>query len=158
MKSPIGPPVTMDDTNWALLDELQRDARVSYSELGRRVHLSAPAVAERVRRMEEAGILVGYHAEVDATRIGWGIRAIVRMPCHGTRCVLRDERLREWPEIVSIDRVTGDSCSVLRVRTATIHDFEDLIERLAAFGRPSSAMVLSTVLDWKPVTPPATEI
>ena len=60
----------MDDTNWALLDELQRDARLTYSELSRRVHLSAPAVAERIRRMEEAGILVGYHAQIDPSRLG----------------------------------------------------------------------------------------
>ena len=58
--------VVMDDDELALLDELQRDARISYSELSRRVHLSAPAVAERIRRMEDAGIIVGYHAQVDA--------------------------------------------------------------------------------------------
>lgn len=148
----------MDATNWALLDELQNDARVSYSELGRRVHLSAPAVAERVRRMEEAGIIVGFHAEVDATRIGWAIHALVQMPCHGAKCVLRDERVREWPEVVRIDRVTGDACSVMRVMTPTIQDFEALIERLAVFGRPSSAMVLSSTLGWKPVAIPPTDI
>ena len=144
----------MDATNWALLSELQRDARASYSELGRGVHLSAPAVAERVRRMEEAGIIIGYHALVDATRIGWAIHALVQMPCHGSKCVLRDESVKQWPEVIRIDRVTGDACSVLRVMTPTIPDFEDLIERLAAFGRPSSAMVLSTATDWKPVTLP----
>lgn len=154
MRPPAGPQTAMDATSWALLAELQRDARISYSELGRRVHLSAPAVAERVRRMEEAGIIAGYHAEVDATRIGWGIHALVQMPCHGTKCVLRDERVREWPEIVRIERVTGDTCSVLRVMTPSIEDFENLIDRLAVFGRPSSAMVLSTALSWKPVTLP----
>jgi Lrp/AsnC family leucine-responsive transcriptional regulator len=150
----VSPNVVMDDTNWALLDELQRDARLSYSELSRRVHLSPPAVAERIRRMEEAGILTGYHAKVDPSRIGWAIHAIVRMPCHGTKCVLRDPRVREWPEIVAIDRVTGDSCSILRVITPTVAQFEDLIDRLAPFGRPESMMVLSTALSWKPLTTP----
>jgi Lrp/AsnC family transcriptional regulator, leucine-responsive regulatory protein len=152
----IGPAVVMDDTNWALLDELQRDARLTYSELSRRVHLSAPAVAERVRRMEEAGIVVGYHARVDPNRLGWAIQAIVRMSCHGPRCVLRDPDVRAWPEVVAIDRVTGDSCSVLRVVAPTVARFEDLIDRLAAYGRPESAMVLSTVLDWKPLSPAVT--
>jgi len=148
------PSVVMDETNWALLDELQRDARLTYSELSRRVHLSAPAVAERIRRMEEAGILAGYHAKVDPTRIGWAIHAIVRMPCHGTRCVLRDPAILEWPEVIAIDRVTGDSCSILRVVAATVAQFEDLIDRLAPFGRPESMMVLSTPLSSKPLTAP----
>jgi Lrp/AsnC family leucine-responsive transcriptional regulator len=154
MRPPATPQTGIDATSLALLAELQADARISYSELGRRVHLSAPAVAERVRRLEEAGIIAGYHAEVDATRIGWGIHALVQMPCHGNKCVLRDERVRDWPEIIRIERVTGDTCSVLRVMTPSVEAFEDLIDRLAVFGRPSSAMVLSTALSWKPVTLP----
>jgi Lrp/AsnC family leucine-responsive transcriptional regulator len=146
------PNVDMDETNWALLDELQRDARLTYSELSRRVHLSAPAVAERIRRMEEAGILVGYHAQIDPSRLGWAIHAIVRMSCHGPKCVLRDPQVRDWPEVVAIDRVTGDSCSILRVVAPTVARFEDLIDRLASYGRPESMMVLSTALSWKPLT------
>lgn len=144
----------MDATNWALLEELQRDARLSYAELAKRVHLSAPAVAERIRRMEDAGIIVGYRAQVDPARLGWGIHAIVRMPCHGTKCVLRDPQVAAWPEVISIDRVTGDACSILRVITPSIAEFEALIDRLAPFGRPSSMMVLSTALAWKPFTAP----
>ena len=154
MTNDDGPPIAMDATNWALLEELQRDARISYTELSRRVHLSPPAVAERIRRMEDAGILVGYHAQVDPSRLGWAIHAIVRMPCHGTKCVLRDASVREWPEVIAIDRVTGDSCSILRVITPTIAEFESLIDRLAPFGQPSSMMVLSTALSWKPLRSP----
>jgi len=146
--------IVMDETNWALLEALQRDARVSYSELSRRVNLSPPAVAERIRRLEEAGVLLGYHAHVDPARIGWAIHAIVRMSCHGSRCVLRDPAVREWPEIVGIDRVTGDSCSILRVLTPSMAHFESVIDRLATFGRPSSSMVLSSALRWKSLAAP----
>jgi Lrp/AsnC family leucine-responsive transcriptional regulator len=141
----------MDDTNWAILTALQSDARLSYSELGRRVHLSPPAVADRVRRLEEAGVITGYRAVVDATALGWTVHAIVRMSCHGPRCVLRDPDVPNWPEIMSVDRVTGDTCSVLRLRARSIEHFERVIDALAEFGRPSSSMVLSTPLRWKPV-------
>lgn len=142
----------MDDTNWAILTALQADARLSYSELGRRVHLSPPAVADRVRRLEEAGVITGYRAVVDATVLGWTVHAIVRMSCHGPRCVLRDPEVPEWPEIMSVNRVTGDTCSVLRLRARSIDHFERVIDALAEFGRPSSSMVLSSPLLWKPVT------
>ncbi len=141
----------MDDTYWAIIDALQPDGRMSFSELGRRVHLSAPAVAERVRRLEEAGVISRYRAVIDSTKLGWTVRAFVMMSCHGVRCVLRDPEVLTWPELVSVDRVTGDSCSVLRVRATSIEHFESVIDQLASYGRPSSLMVLSHLHDWQPI-------
>ncbi|HEX7743688.1 MAG TPA: Lrp/AsnC family transcriptional regulator [Micromonosporaceae bacterium] len=143
----------MDDMDWALLRELQADARLSYSELSRRVHLSPPAVAERVRRLEEAGVITGYHAHVDLPRAGWTVRAIIRMSCYGVRCLLRDPAVPGWPEVQEIHRVTGDACCVLKVATASMDAFEAVIDRLAPYGQPSSTMVLSTPLPWRPVEP-----
>ncbi|WP_434741370.1 Lrp/AsnC family transcriptional regulator [Micromonospora sp. SH-82] len=142
----------MDDMDWALLRELQADARLSFSELSRRVHLSPPAVAERVRRLEESGVITGYHAHVDLTRAGRTVVALIRMSCYGPRCILHDPDVPQWPEIREIHRVTGDACSVLKVAAASIGAFEGLIDRLAPFGQPASTMVLSTPLDWHPVT------
>lgn len=139
--------------DWALLRELQADARVSFSELSRRVHLSPPAVAERVRRLEESGVVTGYHAHVDLTRAGRPVVALIRMSCYGARCVLRDPTVRDWPEILEIHRITGDACSVLRIAAGTMDAFEQVIDRLAPYGQPSSTMVLSTPLPWRPVTP-----
>lgn len=143
----------MDDMDWALLAELQADARLSFSELSRRVHLSPPAVAERVRRLEQAGVIRGYHAHVDLTRAGRPTVALIQMSCYGPRCVLRDPTVPQWPEVLEIHRITGDACSVLKVATASMDAFEQIIDRLAPYGRPSSTMVLSTPLDWRPVTP-----
>ena len=143
----------MDHLDWALLGELQADARLSYSELSRRVHLSPPAVAERVRRLEESGVLTGYHAHVDLARTGRAVVALIRMSCYGPRCVLRDESVPGWPEILEIHRVTGDTCSLLKVAAASVDAFEAVIDRLAAYGTPSSTMILSTPLEWRPVTP-----
>ncbi|MEO3807770.1 Lrp/AsnC family transcriptional regulator [Sphaerisporangium sp. B11E5] len=140
--------------DWALLTELQADARLSYSELSRRVHLSAPAVAERVRRLEETGVIAGYHARVDLARAGRKVSALVRMSCYGVRCVLRDETALAWPEIVEVHRVTGDTCCLLRVATTSMSAFEELIDRLAPYGQPSSMMMLSSPLPWRALTPP----
>ncbi|GAA1507951.1 Lrp/AsnC family transcriptional regulator [Sphaerisporangium rubeum] len=143
----------MDAMDWALLTELQADARLSYNELSRRVHLSAPAVAERVRRLEETGVIAGYHARVDLARAGRRVSALVRMSCYGVRCVLRDETALAWPEIVEVHRVTGDTCCLLRVATTSMSAFEELIDRLAPYGQPSSMMMLSSPLPWRALTP-----
>ncbi|MFB9239525.1 Lrp/AsnC family transcriptional regulator, partial [Plantactinospora siamensis] len=117
----------MDEMDWALLRELQADARLSYSELSRRVHLSPPAVAERVRRLEESGVVTGYHAQLDLARAGRSVVALIQMSCYGPRCVLRDPEVAGWPEILEIMRVTGDACSVLKVAAGSIDSFERLI-------------------------------
>lgn len=143
----------MDQMDWALLRELQADARLSYSELSRRVHLSPPAVAERVRRLEESGVLTGYHAHVDLAAAGRPVVALIRMSCYGPRCVLRDESVPAWPEILEIYRVTGDTCSLLKVAATSIDAFEAVIDKLAAYGTPSSTMILSIPLQWQPIVP-----
>ncbi|GAA5066409.1 Lrp/AsnC family leucine-responsive transcriptional regulator [Thermocatellispora tengchongensis] len=143
----------MDAMDWALLAELQADARLSFSELARRVHMSAPAVAERVRRMEDAGVIAGYHARVDLAAAGRTVSALIRMSCYGARCVLRDEQAMAWPEILEVHRVTGDTCCLLRVATPSMTEFEELIDRLAPYGQPSSMMVLSSPVPYRPVPP-----
>jgi Lrp/AsnC family leucine-responsive transcriptional regulator len=143
-----------DATDWLLLEELQRDGRLSFNELARRVNLSAPAVAERVRRLEQRGVITGYHAHVDPARAGRTVGALVRMACYGPRCLLRHPGVIERsPEILEVHRLTGDECCVLRVAVTSMAEFEALIDRLADHGRPSSTMVLSSPLAWRPVRP-----
>ncbi|NRQ32579.1 Lrp/AsnC family transcriptional regulator [Nonomuraea sp. NN258] len=144
----------MDETDWELLRELQDNARLSLKELSRRIHLSPPAVAERVRKLEESGVITGYHAQVDPMRAGWPVAAFIRMSCYGPRCVLRDPEVATWPEIREIHRVTGEVCSILRIVAVSMVAFEDLIDRLAGYGAPSSTMILSTPLADHPLTAP----
>ena len=146
----------MDRVDWRIVEELQTDARISFNELSRRVRLSAPAVAERVRRLEAAGVITGYHAQVDLARVGRPVKAVVVMDCYGSTCVLRDPEVATWPEIREFYRVTGQGCSVLVVAVSSIQHFEELIDRLAVYGRPSSSMVLSDMLPWSAVTPAQT--
>ncbi|MDI2127895.1 Lrp/AsnC family transcriptional regulator [Yinghuangia seranimata] len=150
------PPTALDATDRRLLAELQSDARASYNELARRVGLSPPTVAERVRRMERAGVITGYHAHVDPAAAGRGVVALVRMNCYGPLCLLRRDadEVRDWPELLQLHRVTGDACCLLMVATPTMHDFQALIDRLADHGTPSSTMVLSSPVPWRAVDSP----
>lgn len=101
--------ITLDAIDWALLDALQADARLSYNELARRVHLSAPTVAQRVRRLEDAGVITGYRAGIDPVAAGLPVVAHVRMKCYGARCItIHPELLDDLPEVVEVSRLTGD--------------------------------------------------
>jgi Lrp/AsnC family transcriptional regulator, leucine-responsive regulatory protein len=143
----------MDAVDKRLLAELQQDARLSFNELSRRVNLSPPAVAERVRRLEADGVIAGYHAHVDLARAGLPITALVQVRCYGPRCVLRDPEVAAWPEVLQLHRVTGGACCVLMVAVAAMEDFERLIDRLADYGQPSSTMVLSSPVLWREIAP-----
>jgi Lrp/AsnC family leucine-responsive transcriptional regulator len=143
----------VDRVDARILEELQADARLSFNELSRRVCLSAPAVAERVRRLEATGVVTGYHAGVDLARVGRPVQAVVVMDCYGPTCLLRDPEVATWPEVRHFYRVTGQGCSVLMVAVPSVQHFEELVDRLARYGRPSSSMVLSDLVPWSPVTP-----
>ena len=144
---------TMDRTDWHILAELQADARLSFNELGRRVLLSAPAIADRVRRMVDGGVIAGYHAHVDPVRAGRSVRAFVRMQCYGPTCILRDPAVASWPEVVQLHRVTGVDCAVLLVAVPDMPAFQELLDRLADYGRPESSLILDDLVAWRPVQP-----
>ncbi|GAB3205286.1 Lrp/AsnC family transcriptional regulator [Marinactinospora thermotolerans] len=142
----------LDDVDWRILDELQADGRLSYNELSRRVSLSAPAVAERVRRLEERGVITGYHAHVNPAAVGLPVMALVRMECYGPLCLLRDAAAASRPEILRIHRITGDACCALLIAVRSMAHFEEVIDRLTQHGRPASSMVLSSPLWWRGVS------
>jgi Lrp/AsnC family transcriptional regulator, leucine-responsive regulatory protein len=143
----------LDDLDWAILRELQADARLSYAQLGRRVSLSPPAVAERVRRLEREGVITGYGARVDASRVGLPVSAYVEMRCSLGSCLLKTSRSDDYPEVVEIHKLTGEHCALLRVRAASVEHLEGLLERLGRHGALRSTMVLSTQYERRPVEP-----
>jgi Lrp/AsnC family leucine-responsive transcriptional regulator len=143
----------MDMVDRRLIAELQADGRLSFNELSRRVNLSSPAVAERIRRLTSAGVITGYHAHVDLAGAGRPVTALVQVGCYGLRCVLRDPQVAAWPEVQQLHRVTGDACCVLFVAVPGMIEFEALIDRLAEYGPPHSTMILSSPVLWKPVEP-----
>ena len=143
----------MDNVDWRILAELQADARLSQNEISRRVNLSAPAVAERVRRLTDTGVVRGYSARVDPNALGRSVQAFVQLDCYGPKCILKDLSAHDWPEILEVHRVTGDTCSLLRIAVADMAGFQELIDRLARYGKPASSLVLSSPLPWKAVQP-----
>jgi Lrp/AsnC family leucine-responsive transcriptional regulator len=146
--------VNLDDLDWALLTELQADGRLSYNELGRRVHLSSPAVAERVRRLEQAGVITGYSARVDAARAGHPLLAFVQMRCSLGKCLLRTTTADDYPELVEIHKLSGEHCTLLKVRAASLAHLEGLVERLGTHGELRTHIVLSTQYEGRPVGKP----
>jgi Lrp/AsnC family leucine-responsive transcriptional regulator len=121
------------------------------------VNLSSPAVAERVRRLEESGVITGYRAQVDPQRAGYPIAAFVEMRCSLSKCLLKTSSAEEYPEVVEIHKLSGDHCSMLKIRAASLEHFEGLLERLGKHGEMRSTVVLSTQYDGRPVEPPQEE-
>jgi Lrp/AsnC family leucine-responsive transcriptional regulator len=143
----------LDETGWHLLQELQQNARLSYSELGQRVGLSSPAVAERMRRMEEAGIISGYHAEIDIARIGLPITAIIRMSSPvGQSCFRIVEVPKDIPEVLECHHVTGSDALVMKVSVSSVKHLEDLIHRLSMHSQVTTSLVLSTPVSRRVMT------
>jgi Lrp/AsnC family leucine-responsive transcriptional regulator len=141
----------MDAVDARILVELQADARLSNNELSRRVNLSAPSVAERVRRLIDSGVITGYSARVDPAAVGRPVQAFVQLDCYGRNCILKDPAVLDWPEILELHRVTGDGCSLLRVAVPDMASFQDLVDRLAAYGKPTSSLLLASPLPFKGV-------
>lgn len=149
MQAALAPVTTsepnLDSTDREILRHLEVDARVSWAELGRRVALTAPAVRERVRRMERAGVVVGYGAWVDPARLGRPIGAFIRV---ATPSRLRHERLvefaRERPEVLECHSLTGDDTVLLRVQVRDMAQLQRLTSSLAHFGRTTTSMVLDS--------------
>jgi Lrp/AsnC family transcriptional regulator, leucine-responsive regulatory protein len=139
----------LDATSLKILAQLQRDARLSYAELGRRVGLSTPAVAERVRRMEESGVIRGYEVRIHAPALGLEVTAFVRIRLSGgeTRAQRLTELASELPEVLECHRCTGDESFILKVRVKSVGRLAELIDRLNPFGMTSTSLILSSPLE-----------
>jgi Lrp/AsnC family leucine-responsive transcriptional regulator len=143
--------VDLDAVDWQLLELLQADGRLTFSELGRRVSLSAPAVTERVRRLEQAGIITGYAAAVDPQRLGLPIEAIVRVRVRSLDTPRFRDRVLRLPQIRDADHVTGDDCWLLRVVCRSMAELEALVEQAQRYGDTTTSLVFSSHVRNRPV-------
>ena len=134
----------LDATNRRLLRELEQDARISIAELGRRVNLSAPAVSERLQRLEEAGVITGYRAELDPRTLGYPIAAVVRIRPASRQLHWIPEIARTTPEVVECHRITGEDCYLMKVHLRAMDELEPILDRFTPFGQTTTSIIHSS--------------
>ncbi len=143
----------LDTIDHKILKELQADGRMAFAELGRRVGLSTPAVIERVRRMEDAAVILRYAACVDPARVGLPLRAFIKITVGGDRLQHFNGLARRVPEVLECHRVTGAESYILQVAVRDLGHLETVIDSLTPYVATNTSMVLASPVPWNPVTP-----
>jgi len=144
LKIPIESNLLMDDKNIDLLSLLQSDPRMSISELSRRVKLSAPAVKERVTRLEEAGVIAGYRLDLNPKALGFPVTAFVRirpMPGQLPKIIALAQSM---PEVSECHRITGEDCFILKVHLDALENLDVVLDRFLAFGQTTTSIIQSS--------------
>ena len=144
----------LDDIGKQILKTLQEEGRISFNELGRRVGLSSPAVAERVRRMEEAGVILGYKAVVNHSRIGYPIMAVINLVVPVAQLSQADELATSIPEVLECHHITGRDVIILKVAVTSVGHLEDVINQMGVLGMTTTAVVLSSPIAGRPLNVP----
>jgi Lrp/AsnC family transcriptional regulator, leucine-responsive regulatory protein len=134
----------LDPINRRLLEELQADARVTMAELGRRINLSAPSVAERVQRLERAGVIKGYRADIDPKAVGFPIAAVVRIRPTTRQLQKIPALAREIPEVVDCHRITGEDCFFVKLHLRSMDDLEEILDRFIVLGQTTTSIIHSS--------------
>jgi Lrp/AsnC family leucine-responsive transcriptional regulator len=134
----------LDAANRRLLEELQGDARLSLAELGRRVGLSSPAVADRLSRLERDGVIAGYHVTLDPRALGFALSAVIRIRPASRQIPKVAEIAQGAPEVVECHRITGDDCFIMRAHVRDVAHLEELIDRFTPFGSTTTSIVQSS--------------
>ncbi len=156
--SRLGPQLSsrFDAVDSTLLAELQADARLPFAELGRRVSLSTPAVIERIRKLEDAGAIRGYHAQVDPTAVGLPLRAFIKVTIAGDKLERFAAVARRVSEVRECHRVTGAESFIVQVAVRDVAHLEHVIDSLAPYVATQTSIVLASIIDWNPVVPAGT--
>lgn len=134
----------VDEIDWKILRELQINARITFAELGRRVGLTTPAVIERVRKLEDSGVITGYRAEIDAAKIGFPITAFIRMSITGVDYSHIIEVAEKSKEVLECHRGTGGDSFILKVAVGDVEHLQKLIDKLTPYGITTTSIVLSS--------------
>ncbi len=141
----------LDPTNRRLLAELEADARISVAELGRRVGLSAPAVGERIGRLERAGVITGYHAAVEPRALGFDLAAIVRIRPNSRELHRIPQIAAATPEATECYRITGEDCFFVKLHLRSIDDLEPLLDRFTPYGQTTTSIIHSAPVPRRPL-------
>src|SRR5436190_13483942 len=143
--------IELDDYDTRILAELQAEARLTMAELGRRVHLSQPAVTERVRKLEAAGVITGYRATVDLGRLGYGIRAIIRVGrCDYPRFI---KLLQQTPEAINAYNVTGEDSWIVEIAVMDVSHLDAVVSNFWLLAETSTSIILKPTREHQPMAP-----
>ena len=135
---------SLDEVNVRILEHLQADPRLTMAEVARRVNMSAPAVTERVQRLEEQGVIAGYRMDLDPGALGLPIAAYVRVR-PGPRQLQRIAELaQEMAEVVECHRITGEDCFLMRVQVAAVDQLESVLDAFLPYGQTTTSIVQSS--------------
>jgi Lrp/AsnC family leucine-responsive transcriptional regulator len=134
----------LDTTDARLLAELQENARLTHAELGRRVSLSPPAVAERLRRLEGDGVVTAYRAEVDPRTLGYTLGVIMRIRPSARQLHKVAELARETREVVECHRITGEDCFFMRLNLRDVEHLEEVLDRFILYGQTTTSIIQSS--------------
>ena len=143
----------MDDIDCEILAELQANARIPFAELGRRVGLSTPAAIERVRRLEEAHVILGYRALVDPAKVGLPVRAFVKVTVAGDKLAKFAALVRNLPEVLECHRVTGAESFMVQVAVRDVTHMEKVIDSMMPYVATNTSMILTSPVPWNSVLP-----
>lgn len=136
----------MDRTDWKILEALQINARATYAEIGRQVGLTAPAVAERVRKMEHAGIIRGYHLSIDLEKLNRPIHAMIRMGMVERNVTGFKKLIEETPAILECIKVTGQDGYFIKIAVRSMSELQVLVDKLSQFAPTTTALVLESLM------------
>jgi Lrp/AsnC family leucine-responsive transcriptional regulator len=141
----------MDITDHKIIEFLQKDGRISMKDLGKIVGLTSPAVSERVKRLEEAGVIEGYKAIVNPDALGRVIKAFIHISLPNDKYKTFIEEANQDPRIVECHHVTGDDCSVLKVIVKDMYELENVIDSIKTIGSTKTSVILSTPIHAKSI-------
>jgi Lrp/AsnC family leucine-responsive transcriptional regulator len=147
------PPGLLDEVNRRLLRELAAEPRITMSALARRVGMSAPAVSERIQRLERAGVIIGYRADMSPAALGLPVTAFVRIRPTAGQLPKIAQLAKDTPEISECHRISGEDCFLIKLHAASMEDIEKTLDRILVYGQTTTSIVVST-----PVPPRALPI
>ena len=136
--------VVLDAVDRQILGELTEDARISFAQLGRRVSMSPPAVTERVRRLEQAGVITGYRAEIDPRALGYALTAIVRVKPAVRQLSKIAELAADIPQIEECLRITGEDCFYMKLHLGSIEELPSVLDQFLLYGETTTSIVNAT--------------
>lgn len=144
----------VDETNWKILKSLQENARISMSDLSKQVGLSAPAVVERIKKMEDLGIIRGYYTQLSYLKCGYQLKAIITLKVFMGRLKPFLEKVTEFKEVINCFRITGNENIIMEVVLLNQNHLESFIDQLISYGETKTHIVLSNKVENAPILPP----